>query len=140
MIFIDINFYEFGRFTTCILSGCIRIRSVRPFQPPANSYTSRDCCIYDTHWLYQMPQIYVTSYLDYLRIKFYGSQANIKKETYGWSKRHCFISEINMVYILLDLYRSFKKDKKKFTYKDDNHTIFQSSWCFHCILTKLNCS
>ena len=37
-------FYEFGRFTTCMLSRCIRIWSVRPFQPPVNSYTSRDCC------------------------------------------------------------------------------------------------
>ena len=42
-------------------------------------------------------------------------------------KTQYLISEINMVYILLDLYRSFKKDKKKITYKDDNHTIFQSS-------------
>ena len=45
MIPIEVIFCEFGRFTTCILFRCIRIRSVRPFQPPVNSYTSRDCCI-----------------------------------------------------------------------------------------------
>ena len=45
LISIEVIFCEFGRFTTCILFRCIRIRSVRPFQPPVNSYTSRDCCI-----------------------------------------------------------------------------------------------
>ena len=44
LISIVVIFCEFGRFTTCILFRCIRIRSVRPFQPPVNSYTSRVCC------------------------------------------------------------------------------------------------